>query len=266
MARETPSDDDDAGVEPPFEPASLRDEAEGSTTRWTRWCSGWPPSLVARVHRLGPAGHRRSECGRDRGADRRSSPVAAGRSCWRPAASWCSRSGSRSASTDRIPLGKDERRSEFKTISWIAMMFSAGMGIGLMFYGVGEPLSHFASPPPGTVEAGTPAAFDVAMATTLFHWTLHPWAIYAVVGLAIAYSTFRKGRRQLISSTFVPLLGSAAPRVGSAGPSISWRSSPPCSGRRRRWVWAPCRSAAGLSPAGSSTPSAPTCWWSSSWS
>jgi choline/carnitine/betaine transport len=107
----------------------------------------------------------------------------------------------------RIPLGKDNEGPEFKTISWIAMMFSAGMGIGLMFYGVGEPLSHFASPPPGTVDAGTPEAFDTAMATTLFHWTLHPWAIYAVVGLAIAYSTFRKGRRQLISSTFAPLLG-----------------------------------------------------------
>ena len=114
----------------------------------------------------------------------------------------------------RIPLGKDDEGPEFKTISWIAMMFSAGMGIGLMFYGVGEPLSHFTSPPPGTVEAGTPAAFDTAMATTLFHWTLHPWAIYAVVGLAIAYSTFRKGRRQLISSTFIPLLGRRGPEGG----------------------------------------------------
>ena len=107
----------------------------------------------------------------------------------------------------RIPLGRDNERPEFRTVSWIAMMFSAGMGIGLMFYGVGEPLAHFTSPPPGTVEAGTPAAFDVAMATTLFHWTLHPWAIYAVVGLAIAYGSFRRGRRQLISSTFQPLLG-----------------------------------------------------------
>ncbi|GAA1437707.1 BCCT family transporter [Microlunatus lacustris] len=107
----------------------------------------------------------------------------------------------------RIPLGRDGERPEFRTVSWIAMMFSAGMGIGLMFYGVGEPLSHFASPPPGTVEAGAPDALDVALATTLFHWTLHPWAIYAVVGLAIAYGTFRRGRRQLISSAFQPLLG-----------------------------------------------------------
>jgi choline/carnitine/betaine transport len=107
----------------------------------------------------------------------------------------------------RIPLGGDGERPEFRTVSWIAMMFSAGMGIGLMFYGVSEPLSHFTKPPPGTVAAGTPEALDVAMATTLFHWTLHPWAIYAVVGLAIAYSTFRRGRRQLISSAFAPLLG-----------------------------------------------------------
>jgi choline/carnitine/betaine transport len=107
----------------------------------------------------------------------------------------------------RIPLGRDGEATEFRTVSWIAMMFSAGMGIGLMFYGVGEPLSHFTSPPPGTAAPGSPEALDVAMATTLFHWTLHPWAIYAVVGLAIAYGTFRRGRRQLISSAFAPLLG-----------------------------------------------------------
>ncbi|MHA6618640.1 BCCT family transporter [Pseudonocardia sp. DLS-67] len=111
------------------------------------------------------------------------------------------------SSYGKIPLGGDDEGPEFRTVSWVAMMFSAGMGIGLMFYGVGEPLSHFASPPPGTVAAGTPEALDVAMATTLFHWTLHPWAIYAVVGLAIAYSTFRRGRRSLISSAFAPLLG-----------------------------------------------------------
>ncbi|MGQ0575262.1 MAG: BCCT family transporter [Pseudonocardia sp.] len=107
----------------------------------------------------------------------------------------------------RIPLGRDDELPEFRTVSWIAMMFSAGMGIGLMFYGVAEPLSHFTEPPPGTVAAGSPEALDVAMATTLFHWTLHPWAIYAVVGLAIAYGTFRRGRRQLISAAFTPLLG-----------------------------------------------------------
>jgi choline/carnitine/betaine transport len=106
-----------------------------------------------------------------------------------------------------IPLGNDDEEPEFRTVSWIAMMFSAGMGIGLMFYGVSEPLTHFVTPPPGTVDAGSPQAVQTAMATTLFHWTLHPWAIYAVVGLAVAYGVFRKGRRQLISAAFIPLIG-----------------------------------------------------------
>ena len=107
----------------------------------------------------------------------------------------------------RIPLGRDDEEPEFKTVSWIAMMFSAGMGIGLMFYGVSEPLSHFVTPPPGTGAAGNPEAVQNAMATTLFHWTLHPWAIYAVVGLTVAYGVFRKGRSLLISAAFAPLLG-----------------------------------------------------------
>ncbi|GAA4322312.1 BCCT family transporter [Klenkia terrae] len=107
----------------------------------------------------------------------------------------------------RIPLGRDDEGPEFTTVSWIAMMFSAGMGIGLMFFGVSEPLAHYTSPPPGTVEGESAAAVSTAMATTLFHWTLHPWAIYAVVGLAIAYGTFRRGRKQLISAAFAPLLG-----------------------------------------------------------
>lgn len=84
------------------------------------------------------------------------------------------------------------------------MMFSAGMGIGLMFWGVAEPLNHFVTPPPGTSEAQSDEAFQTAMATTMFHWGLHPWAIYAVVGLAIAYGVYRKGRLQLISAAFAP--------------------------------------------------------------
>lgn len=107
----------------------------------------------------------------------------------------------------RIRLGRDDEEPEFRTVSWVAMMFSAGMGIGLMFFGVVEPLSHYTKPPPGSAEPGTNAALDVSMATTLFHWTLHPWAMYAVVGLAIAYGTFRRGRSQLISSVFTPLIG-----------------------------------------------------------
>ncbi|MEU2510668.1 BCCT family transporter [Streptomyces syringium] len=108
----------------------------------------------------------------------------------------------------RIRLGKDDDRPEFGNLAWIAMMFSAGMGIGLMFYGVGEPLQHFVSPPPGSgVPAGTPAAARTALEYSFFHWTLHPWAIYGMAGLALAYAGFRKGRGNRLSSAFVPLLG-----------------------------------------------------------
>ncbi|TWH21783.1 choline/carnitine/betaine transport [Prauserella rugosa] len=108
----------------------------------------------------------------------------------------------------RIKLGQDNEKPEFRTSSWVAMMFSAGMGIGLMFFGVFEPVSFLAEPPPGTgIPPNSDQAIHTAMATTLFHWTVHPWAIYAVVGLAIAYSAFRRGRSQLISSVFWPLLG-----------------------------------------------------------
>ena len=118
-----------------------------------------------------------------------------------------------------IPLGRDDDEPEFRTSSWIAMMFSAGMGIGLMFYGVNEPLTFFADGGefaiPGTGGLTQAELAEAAMAQTLFHWTFHPWAIYAVVGLAIAYGTFRKGRRQLISAAFVPLLGKRV--EGTAG-------------------------------------------------
>ena len=106
-----------------------------------------------------------------------------------------------------IPLGKDGEKPEFRTVSWVAMMFAAGMGIGLMFYGVAEPLYHYVSPPPGTVDGRTPEAIQTAMATSIFHWTLHPWAMYAVVGIAMAYGTYRLGRRQLISAAFTSLFG-----------------------------------------------------------
>ncbi|QDQ91221.1 BCCT family transporter [Rhodococcus sp. WB9] len=105
----------------------------------------------------------------------------------------------------QIPLGKDGEQPEFRTVSWIAMMFSAGMGIGLMFFGVAEPLAHYVTPPPGSS-----GGIGTAMATTMFHWSLHPWAMYAVVGLSIAYGSYRKGRKQLFSSAFIPLLGRRA--------------------------------------------------------
>src|ERR671913_228374 len=107
----------------------------------------------------------------------------------------------------KIRLGGQDELPEFRTVSWIAMMFSAGMGIGLMFFGVAEPLSHMSSPPAGTAEAGTRQAAQVAMEYSYFHWAFHPWAIYAIMGLALAYFCFRKGMPNLISTAFYPLLG-----------------------------------------------------------
>ena len=110
----------------------------------------------------------------------------------------------------RIPLGKDDEKPEFKTSSWIAMMFATGMGIGLVFSAVGEPLFFYMSPPPNTVDGSTPQAMGTSMGTTLFHWTLYPWAMYAIVGLGVAYGSFRLGRSQLFSSMFTPLFGERA--------------------------------------------------------
>ena len=101
-----------------------------------------------------------------------------------------------------VRLGADHERPQFRTTSWISMMFAAGMGIGLMFYGVSEPLSHYVDTPPGARPGLT-----TAMATTTFHWTAHAWAVYAVVGLALALTAYRYGGRHLISSAFVPLIG-----------------------------------------------------------
>jgi len=107
----------------------------------------------------------------------------------------------------RIRLGADEERPEFSTVSWVAMMFSAGMDIGLMFYGVAEPMSHMGTPPFDLTKPNTNEAAQVAMEYSYFHWALHPWAIYSVVGLALAYFCFRKGMPNLISTAFFPLLG-----------------------------------------------------------
>ena len=118
----------------------------------------------------------------------------------------------------KVRLGGEDEQPEFSTVSWVAMMFSAGMGIGLMFYGVAEPLSHMSSPPGGTAEPGTREAAQVGMEYSYFHWAFHPWAIYAVMGLALAYFVFRKGMPNLISTAFYPLLGERV--YGPIGKSI----------------------------------------------
>ncbi len=98
-----------------------------------------------------------------------------------------------------LKLGDEDEEPEFSTGAWFSMLFSAGMGIGLVFWGVAEPLSHFASAPPG-IAPGTPEAANAAMRYAFFHWGLHPWAIYGIVGLAMAFFQFRRKTSALVSS------------------------------------------------------------------
>lgn len=122
----------------------------------------------------------------------------------------------------RVRLGGMLARPDYSYLTWFAMLFAAGMGIGLMFYGVAEPVSHYQAALSGvSVEngvrtdwaplggaAGDPLeAQRLAMAATIFHWGLHPWAIYAVVALALALFSFNKGLPLAIRSIFYPLLG-----------------------------------------------------------
>ncbi|PWW19823.1 glycine betaine transporter [Cytobacillus oceanisediminis] len=104
-----------------------------------------------------------------------------------------------------IRLGKDADRPEYNYLTWFAMLFSAGMGIGLVFWGVAEPMYHYYAPP--FSEGQTPDAARAAMRYSFFHWGLHPWAIYTVIALALAYFQFRKGAPGVISSILRPILG-----------------------------------------------------------
>ena len=106
----------------------------------------------------------------------------------------------------KIKLGKKEDKPEFSRLAWLAMLFSAGMGIGLVFYGTAEPLSHYALSSP-TNEVGTNQGMKDSMRYTFFHWGIHAWAVYGIVALSLAYTTFRKGGNSLISTTLRPLLG-----------------------------------------------------------
>jgi glycine betaine transporter len=114
-----------------------------------------------------------------------------------------------------IKLGPDDSEPEFSTFSWVSMMFATGMGIGLMFWGVAEPLTYLtatdpSSIPPGRGDPSTPDSARVAMEYAFFHWGFHPWSMYAVIGLAIGYFAYRKGAGNLVSGAFGPLLGRRA--------------------------------------------------------
>ena len=104
-----------------------------------------------------------------------------------------------------IRLGLDGDRPEYNLVTWFAMLFCAGMGIGLVFWGVAEPTLHYYDPPSGPGQ--TPEAAEQALRYSFFHWGFHPWAIYAMVGLALAYPQFRKRTPGLISESCRPLMG-----------------------------------------------------------
>lgn len=107
----------------------------------------------------------------------------------------------------RIKLGKQDEKPEFTRPTWFAMLFSAGMGIGLVFWGAAEPIYHYAVASPTGGEVGTNQAIREAMRYTYFHWGIHAWAIYGIVALVLAYFNFRHGEPGLISATLKPILG-----------------------------------------------------------
>jgi len=104
-----------------------------------------------------------------------------------------------------IKLGPDHATPDYSYVSWLSMLFAAGMGIGLMFYGVAEPLMHYLSPP--TMDTGTIEAAQEAMKITFFHWGLNAWAIYAIVALTLAYFSFRHNLPLTLRSALYPLIG-----------------------------------------------------------
>ncbi len=113
----------------------------------------------------------------------------------------------------QLKLGRDDDEPEFSAGAWFAMLFAAGMGIGLVFWGVAEPVSHYTAPPPG-IAAGTPEAANAAMRYSFFHWGLHPWAVYSMVALAIAFFQFRRGGAALVSTSVESLPWAPVRRLG----------------------------------------------------
>ena len=112
-----------------------------------------------------------------------------------------------------LKLGGEDDEPEFSIGAWFAMLFAAGMGIGLVFWGVAEPISHYGTPPPG-VAPNTPEAATAAMRYSFFHWGLHPWAVYSIVALAIAFFQFRRGGPALVSTAVQALPWAPLQKLG----------------------------------------------------
>ena len=109
----------------------------------------------------------------------------------------------------RIRLGGPDARPDYSAWSWFAMLFAAGIGIGLMFFGVAEPIDHFLNPPLGLDPADSAAAHRMAIASAIFHWGVHPWAMFAVVALGVAFAGYNLGLPLTVRSAFYPMLGKA---------------------------------------------------------
>ena len=109
----------------------------------------------------------------------------------------------------RIRLGGPDARPDYSAWSWFAMLFAAGIGIGLMFFGVAEPIDHFLNPPLGLDPADSAAAHRMAIASAIFHWGVHPWAMFAVVALGVAFAGYNLGLPLTVRSAFYPMLGEA---------------------------------------------------------
>ncbi|WP_308200032.1 BCCT family transporter [Actinotalea sp. C106] len=105
-----------------------------------------------------------------------------------------------------VRLSKKDRGPDYSFFTWLGLLFAAGMGVGLVFWGAAEPILHYVDPPPG-IEAETEEAARAALTYSVFHWALQPWGVYAIVGLALAYFKYRKGKPGLISHSLSPLLG-----------------------------------------------------------
>lgn len=117
-----------------------------------------------------------------------------------------------------LRLGADDERPEFSTASWLSMLFAGGMGAGLLFWGVAEPVMHFEDPP--NMPGGTPAAAREAMVITNLHWGFHAWSIYGVCTLVIAYFVFRRGEKPLISTPILALFEGRRPRQLAVGADV----------------------------------------------
>jgi len=107
----------------------------------------------------------------------------------------------------KLKIGGPDSKPKFSLLAWFCMLFSAGTGIGLVFYSVAEPIYHYITPPPMGVTAETVAAANLSMSITFFHWGFHTWALYALVGLGLGFFAFSRGLPLTISSIFYPLIG-----------------------------------------------------------